>query len=141
MNVRVLIGTPDVLEVERIADRLRDLRPAFGRVVEAFHARERQMFQNRGDRRWPPLKRSTLLLKRRRGLDRRVLVASGALRASLTSSTASGSVVKMTATRVEAGTSLPHARWARHRRPLIRVRPKDRKQFGQLIGRYATEGR
>lgn len=118
----------------------RDMRPVMGRIATLVHKREAQAFRSRGDRKWPALDPDTILIKRRRGQGRRVLVAQGDLERSLTSPTAQGSLTKVEAHAVTVGTTLPHAHHANRRRPVIRVRPKELRQFQLLIREHLSGG-
>jgi hypothetical protein len=78
-------------ELLDLGDRALDARPAFRLIADDFRAFEEARFDSRGNGTWRPLAPSTIAAKAGRGLDPRILHATGALRASLTKKRAPGS--------------------------------------------------
>lgn len=74
-------------EILRFGDRATDARPAWNSIIGQLERLEAAQFDSEGARAsggWAPLAPATVAEKARRGLDRRILHATGALRASLT---------------------------------------------------------
>lgn len=116
-----------------------DMRPAWGKVAQEFYRQERKQFDSRGRRRWPPIDRDTIRIRRSRGgSGRKVMIDSGALRRSLTSAVAAGSVRRFQPQEMEVGTSLPYAamhqfRNGRRFRKPIDLKPADKNKFARIV--------
>lgn len=126
--------------LERISGNAGNLRPFFGAAATEFHRIERARFASRGQNTWVPLAQITLRRKRRRGMGRGILVATGALRRSLTSPVARGSVMDIGPTEAEMGTDLPYAKYQDRRRPLIDISRRDVGRFARLFTDHLLDG-
>jgi phage gpG-like protein len=67
-----------------VVDRGQDATPAFERIADDFMGYEKLRFDTDGYGTWAPLQPSTIAEKARKGLDPRVLRATGELHRSLT---------------------------------------------------------
>lgn len=98
----------------RFAENADDMRPAFDKIHKFFlKTIETTQFNSQGafSGGWAPLAPSTLAGKRRAGLDPRILHATLRLRKSLTNSTSSDHVYKVTADGMELGSKVPYGRY------------------------------
>lgn len=140
----------------RFNERLTDLTPAWESLADEFLALEKAQFDSQGgfaSGGWAPDAPSTLAYKARHGLDPRVMHATLALRESLTSRGAPGSVRRITPTSMEVGTDVrspegfpyaaahqaPHAP-GRKRRRVIELRPVDRERWVKVVQRFVVTG-
>jgi hypothetical protein len=85
--------------LQRIAERARDLTPAWDRVLPQLRSHERTLFLTRGHGQWPANRPGTVRQKGRN----RPLIDSGRLMKALTVPRASGSVTRRTRTQVLFG--------------------------------------
>jgi hypothetical protein len=98
-------------ELLDLGDRALDARPAFRLIAEDFRHFEEARFDTRGYGTWRPLSPSTIREKARKGLDPRILHATGALRRSLTRRDAPDSYVRVFPNFMLFGSSVPYAHY------------------------------
>lgn len=94
--------------VDTATERSRDLRPLWNMMGDAFRTNESRIFLEQGPG-WKPLSPAYAAWKTAHYGVLPILVRTGALRASLTSPNAPGSVNEMTPTTATFGTSNNHA--------------------------------
>jgi phage gpG-like protein len=139
-------------ELLRFRGAVADASPAFEQIargssglkgVYSLRGIERRQFQSQGafaSAGWAPLAPSTVRAKARRGLDPRILHATGRLAASL--SGGAGRVEIVSSSQLIFGTSVPYARFHQsgtarmpRRRP-IELREQDRRAIVRTLQRY-----
>ena len=91
-------------KLKNIGNAVTDLTPAWQDIAWDFYQTEAEFFQSAGDGNWKPLKDSYADWKRSKGLSPRILVATGALEASLTRPGAPGAVCVMSPLALTLGT-------------------------------------
>jgi phage gpG-like protein len=96
-------------ELLHVGDRALDARPAFRLIADDFREYEKARFDSRGEGTWRPLSASTVLGKARRGMDPRILHATGRLRASLTEKNDPDSYERIFPDFMLFGSSVPYA--------------------------------
>jgi hypothetical protein len=96
-------------ELLDLGDRALDARPAFRLIADDFREFETARFDSRGEGTWRPLSPSTVFAKASRGLDPRILHATGALRRSLTHKRAPGSYSRVFPNFMLFGSSISYA--------------------------------
>ena len=126
-------------ELLTLGARAGDVRPALAAIADDFHESERRLFASQGGGRWAPLAPSTVAAKARAGLDTRILHATGALAASLTGGP--DGVLRITSDSLEAGTSVPHARFHARRRPPIILREQTGARWADVVADFWATGR
>jgi phage gpG-like protein len=100
-------------QLDAMVDRASDWEPAFGAVIESFHAIEKERFNANGPG-WLPLAEATIAMtgswaRTNQNFDE-ILQDTGVLMASITSE-GEGSYSILTPFSVEAGTTVPYAHW------------------------------
>jgi Phage virion morphogenesis family len=98
-------------ELLDMGDRALDARPAFRLIADDFREFEAARFDSRGEGTWVPLAPATIREKAERGLDPRVLHATGQLRASLTKKGAKGSYSRIFPSFMLFGSTVPYAKY------------------------------
>lgn len=120
-----------------------DPRPAFHEVADYFTAMNRQAMQTQGRSigvRWPRLSQEYVRYRR----PGPVGVQTGALRRSLTQKGARHSTRRLNRQYVQVATRAPHAhlfangRGGQPARPLVNIRPRDRKALAGILQRHLT---
>jgi phage gpG-like protein len=96
-------------EILDMGDRALDARPAFRLIVDDFRTFEAERFDSEGDGTWKPLQPQTIAEKARKGLDPRILHATGRLRLSLTKKGAPGSYSRVYPNFMLFGSTVPYA--------------------------------
>jgi phage gpG-like protein len=94
-----------------LAKRGEDPRPAFRQIVEEMRSAEGEWFGSDGAGTWPKLADSTLEAKRRAGFPTDVLVATGALRRSLTVKRGKGAQRSITKRQMRFGTKVYYGKF------------------------------
>jgi phage gpG-like protein len=97
----------------RRSDHVKDFRPAFRKIRDRLRQVARRQFATEGSYGsggWPDLAESTLARKRAAGQPARILVATGALRDSLTGAGA-GSIDLMTTHEMRFGSSVSYGKF------------------------------
>lgn len=132
-----LIGNKEVRDDLR-ARRARgeSLRPLLTDWADFVLKVEQQQF--RTGKGWRRLKASTRRWKERRGLDPRILVATGRLEKSLTSRAHPQHIRIIDRDGAFAGTRVFYARFHKKSRPPARIRPDDRRQTVAMTRAYLT---
>jgi phage gpG-like protein len=105
-------------EILRVGLHAKDARPAFEAIADYMMAETREQFASEGRHAsggWKPLKAATLRAKARKGLDPRILHASGALDRSLTSRGDPAQLLQIRPQELVFGSRLVYA--AAHQRP------------------------
>jgi phage gpG-like protein len=136
-------------ELLRFGDRAADVRPAWNAIIGRLERLEAEQFDSQGGRGsggWAPLAPATVAEKARRGLDPRILHATGRLRASLTGR--GGDAIREShPDEMRFGTSVPYARFHQQgtsrmpRRREIELRELDRHMiFVQTVQRFLVTG-
>lgn len=129
-----------------------DPRPAFRAIVEDVRSAEADWFTSEGAGSWPPLAARTLKAKQRAGYPSSALVATGALRRSLTIKRGKGAVRSATKRQMKFGTKVHYARFhdtgegAPKRRVMIPLDAKVRRRMVKdvrdyMMGRTTPFGR
>lgn len=128
----------------RWAGRVTDASPAFREIAQLLRRYERRQFTSQGafaSGGWAPDAESTVRLKAAKGLDPRILHATGDLEQSLTGSSG-GHVEVVAAHQLVFGTSVPYARFHQtgtsrmpRRRPL-EIRERDRAELVRIIQQH-----
>lgn len=98
-------------ELLDLGDRALDARPAFRLIAEDFRHFEEARFDSAGYGSWRPLTPGTVHEKATRGLDPRILHATGALRRSLTRNRAPGSYSRVFPNFMLFGSTLSYAKY------------------------------
>jgi phage gpG-like protein len=129
----------------RFEDDVRDASPAFREMANMLRSWERRQFASEGSYAsggWAPLAASTVAQKRRKGLDPRILRATGDLMRSLTQSGDPNADVTIAPLGMTFGTSVPYARYHQtgtrrmpRRRPL-ELRDQDRRELVRILQRH-----
>lgn len=137
-------------ELLRFADRAVDARPAWDAIMHQLGVLEREQFDSQGARAsggWAPLAPSTVADKARRGLDPRILHATGKLRASLTEPAGPDAIRESLPNAMRYGTSVPYARFHQQgtgrtpQRREIELTATDRhRMFVQTMQRFLVTG-
>jgi phage gpG-like protein len=133
----------------RLSNRITDASPAFEHIAGQLLGWEGDLFDSEGDsagRPWAPLRKTTLDAKLRRHQDPHILVATGALRDSLTMKGAEDQTIIITPSSLTFGSTVPHARF--HQRGTDRTpqrRPLDlseanRKAMVRTLQRHVLVG-
>lgn len=105
-------------EILRVGAHARDARPAFAVIADFMMGETRRQFDSQGayaSGGWKPLKPATVRAKARRGLDPRILHATGALRRSLTRRGDTNQLLELRPDEMRFGSRLVYA--AAHQRP------------------------
>jgi phage gpG-like protein len=135
-----------------LAKRGDDPRPAFREIVEDVRSAEADWFASEGRGSWPPLAARTLAAKARAGHAGGALVATGALRRSLTVKRGAGAVRSATKRQMKFGTKVHYARFhdtgegAPKRRVMIPLDARARREMVKdvrdyMMGRTTPFGR
>lgn len=99
----VFAGEPQyVKKIRNVENAVTDLTPAWQEIAADFYKTEGELFQSATG--WAPLKETYLEWKRRKGLSSRIMVATGALEASLTNPSAPGAMCVMSPMALTLGT-------------------------------------
>lgn len=134
-----------VQRLEGIGRRAGDARPALEKIRRSFYAAERARFSSDGQGQWQPLTTRYTAVKARKGLDPRILRATGELQRALTTGRGTGAVNEVTSTAATLGTDLPRAVYAqrgsgrRRRRVLVITRPR-RARWTRIIHDHLVGG-
>lgn len=113
-------GTDEVTRsLERFGGRAEDMRPALRDVSDEIRKATRVRFAAQGAGDWPPLAPATVRKKAALGQSPKILVATGALRRSLTNKRAKGSIRQVERRFVVVGTKLFYARFQTERPPIV----------------------
>lgn len=97
-------GVPETVDaLDVVGSRASDMTPVWPAVYESFLKGEEGRFDAEGPG-WAPLAESTLAEKARMGYPPNILVATGALKASLTKALAQGAVYRPLPSSLEMGT-------------------------------------
>jgi phage gpG-like protein len=125
------------LHLRELGERAADPRPAFDRIGNELRLAEAAWFESRGAGSWAPLSGDTEAQKSGQA----PLVASGRLRASLTSRSAA----KTTGTELRYGTEVPYARFHEYggrslpkRPPLVPASPRLRRMMQDEVRRHVV---
>ena len=127
-----------------------DPRPAFRQIQEEIRTAEATWFGTRGEGSWPNLQQATLDAKLRRGQPPDPLVATGALRRSLTVKRGSGAIRSATKRQMKFGSKVYYGRFHERggrvpvRRPLLPVDTRTRRRMVKDVREWlmgATRGR
>jgi phage gpG-like protein len=109
----------------RFTQAVEDMRPAFTNIHTDFLHTERAQFSSEGAAgatgRWAPLADSTVAYKAARGLDPAILVATGALEASLTQSGSEHHIYRVTPDTMFIGSSVDYGKFHQSRAPRTRL--------------------
>ena len=135
--------------VALLGKRGEDPRPAFAQMQDDLRAAEVEWYDSHGEGSWPHLDERTLENKQRQGYPPEPLVATGALRRSLTVKRGQKGIRSATKTRLRFGTRVPYAvfhqeaRGVPQRRPLVPVDQRTRRKMtgdlrDHLLHRKAT---
>lgn len=129
------------------AEVVSDLRIPFGLISRDFYKSERAIFGLKGPGQYPPFKGEkdkdglTSYQKRKRkkfGFDYPLLVATGALAASITQSNAKGSINLITPLSLTIGTSIPYGIYHQSDSPRSKVPLRKFVFIGPEAPRFAT---
>lgn len=131
----------------RFAGRTRDASPAFQQIADMLRGLEKTQFDSQGQFAsggWKPLADVTVRLKAAKGLDPRILRATGDLARSLASS-GGDHVEQVGPQQLVFGTSVPYAQYHQRgtrrmpqRRP-VELREQDRRDTVRILQRYLIE--
>lgn len=140
--------------LERFGDRATDMRPVLEMIAMRFHGEAEMQFASEGSHAgtpWDPLSAWRLAQKRLLGYPDDILVATGALRKSLTRENAEGSIDEVTRDSLHFGTTIPYA-W-RHqkgehenpnrklpKRPVLVVTREFEREIVKRLQRFLVEG-
>ena len=90
--------------------------------------------------RWLPLRPNTVRRKREEGLDPRILIATGAMRESLTTRHG-GNIERVSGNQLDFGSSVYYLEFTQRRRPVLReVNRYERERIGRIFERFLTRG-
>lgn len=140
--------------IQGMLRRIDDWRPLWPRLTELFHATESKQFASEGGvgarGNWVPLSPRYAEQKRRRWGKRKILVASGRLRSSLTARTGSAIVEDANPLKLVLGTRVPYAMYHQTGTPFMpQRRPVDltarqnlafAKEFHKFVNTDALKG-
>lgn len=118
-----------------LAKRGEDPRPAFRQITDELRLGEAEWFDSAGAGTWPRLSDRTLESKQRQGLPREPLVATGALRRSLTVKRGQGGIRSVTKRQMRFGSRIYYAKFHERgtgvpARPiLVPLTPKTRRRM------------
>jgi phage gpG-like protein len=121
-----------------LAERAANTEPAMSSVADEMLAGQADWWASQGHGSWPPLAESTLRIKASRGQPATMLVATGALRASLTSKGATGQTLVVSRDQALIGTRVAYARFVTRRRGVIA--PPDAERIAETILAWLVEG-
>lgn len=130
-----------------VGERGGDLRKASSAVRTIYREAQEAKFASAGHGTWPALKPETVEAKRRRGLDTRLMRASGALYKALTAPRAGAQVDERHKDSLVFGTSLPYARYhdqgsgGMPRRALMQFTAAEQKRMTETLGEFIAKGR
>ena len=136
-------------ELLRVSDRAGDMRPALRAVIGVMVEETQEQFATSGghaSKGWQPLAESTARAKARRGLDPRVLRATGALERSLTERGDKLMQERVTKAGLVWGSKVKyggfHQRGTRHmpRRRPVEFTELARRRMVKVLQRYALTG-
>lgn len=139
-------ANPFVHRMEGFERRAGDMSPALEQVYKSFLKTERGLFASQGGTmKWAPLTPRYLARKTRRGLDSRVMRATGELYQALGLGQGSGAVKSINTDGATFGTNLQKAVYAhrgsgRRRRRLIVADRMRRSRWTKLIEAYLVQG-
>jgi phage gpG-like protein len=128
----------------RFEDDVQDAIPAFREMAKLIRGSVYRQFYSDGayaSGGWVPLAPSTVAEKARRGLDPRILRATGKLFGSLTSGDP-GHVERMGPREFVYGTTVPYAKFHQRgtrrmpRRPPLELRDQDRRELVRILQRH-----
>lgn len=129
----------------RLEGRLIDVAGAEPNLAAEMRSQTQAQFDSEGaagSGGWAPLAESTIASKRSRGLDMRILHATGALRRSLTIMGARDSVTRTVGDVFEFGTTVPYAKWHQHgtsrmpRRRPVQLPERGRRQVVRILQQH-----
>lgn len=131
-------------DVNQLGRRASDVRPATSAVRTAFRQAEERRFDTGGAGSWPKLAEATREWKARRGLDPRILRATGALYRAMTAARAAGQVDERHPDELHFGTTLPYAKYHEQgkgvpKRDPIELTSQDRHKITQAIEKYIAK--
>lgn len=130
-------GKRTFIRLDDLIDGATDFSPAFEEIADDFLDVNRQRFAKKGPG-WPALNRRYLAAKRRKGGGNKVLVASGRLQASLTRRFHRSGVRRIGTDEMFVGTKVPYARWHTKKRPPVKLTPKVKKRWREILQRHLT---
>lgn len=131
----------------RFGDRARDLSGAMHDILDVIRASERRQFDTQGgdgSGGWQPLADSTRKSKAARGLDTRILRATGQLFDDMTGHGA-GQIAVARHDGLDFGSTLPYAKVHQHggghvpQRPVVQLPERDRRTAVRIIQRYILD--
>jgi phage gpG-like protein len=128
-----------------LGQRGEDPRPVFQQISDELRAAEVHWFESRGDGSWAPLAQDTLDKKARSGQPPEPLVATGALRASLTASRGQQGRRTVTQKQMRFGTRVKYAvfhkegRGVPERSPLVPVDARTRRRMVKDVRDYLMQ--
>lgn len=128
-------------EIHQMADRIKDLSPAFDNIARDFYQVERDQFSSSGQGAWAPLSERTIAKKG----SSRILYDRGELQASLTRPDHPRSLHKIENLRMEVGTTHPAAAFHQKgttfmpKREVIRIREDVKRRWMKYIQRHLVE--
>lgn len=138
-----------IAKIDELSDRAGDLQPVFRAAGEIIAKGLKRQFETRGaylggkGTPWKPLAAATVERKSRQGLPADVLVAAGALAASLTGG--KGHVLRIAKTQVRVGTKDFKARFhqggtsqGEPARKLVGIAKNDREAIFRLVRKHLT---
>ncbi len=152
-----------VAQVSRVlaisAERVKDLIPAFEQIADDFYKGERRVFVAEGAvgeapsesgvgtwQVWAPLNPEYAAWKRKKGFGTKILVKTGKLKASLTSSNDDGSIRVINKLSMELGTSVPYAKYHQTgtnrglpKREPLRITKRQARFWVQLINKFLLD--
>lgn len=109
----------------RFANAVDDMRPAFTAIHDDFIKTEKAQFASEGaagaSGKWAPLAESTVAYKASHGLDPAILVATGALRASLANQGDQSHVYRVTKDTMFIGSKVDYGKYHQSRLPRTRL--------------------
>lgn len=125
------------------AQRAKDLRPAMERIVDFWLLSEQRQFDSGAG--WPPIKAKSRQWKVARGLDPRVMRATGLLERTLTQPNAPGQTADVSADGLVAGirpgrSDVYYAQALTKKWPLISFDEQASADANDLLGRWLESG-
>jgi phage gpG-like protein len=139
-------------EILRVSEHAENMVPAFNAVRDLFYKLEKEQFESGGKYSpggaWAPLAQGTIDAKVRAGLPPDILVATGRLKASLTTSGDADAKYETTADSMTIGSNVPYGMFHQStqprtrlpRRPPVSIPEQNKKEWLKVLQRYLITG-